>query len=230
MREERSCGCYSPGAVAAASANGLPSESRHTAHRSPGWMIEPPSSRTRSTVVARSATVKYGREAVSPGPGPRSVDSETQAVGVGLPPRSGRGGPWREGDPEDSVPELRARRVRRPEIDQWRGHGREYGWRIVFAFPLRDMQLFPGGRISPTGGDVLAGIIGWRRAWTVSMISALSMPCSRWRSLARRRCPERGPAQVVRISRCEIEQPGHVVGRHASHPALGADAPLASSG
>lgn len=57
-REQRSCRCYSPAAGAAASANGLPSESRHTAQRSPGWMIEPPSSRTRSSVVARSATVK----------------------------------------------------------------------------------------------------------------------------------------------------------------------------
>ena len=27
------------------------------------------------------------------------------------------------------------------------------------------------------GSDVPTGIIGWRRAWTVSMISALSMPC-----------------------------------------------------
>jgi hypothetical protein len=63
---------YSPIADAAASANGLPSESRHTAHRSPGWTSEPPSSRTRSSVPGRSATVKYGREAVSPGPGPRS--------------------------------------------------------------------------------------------------------------------------------------------------------------
>jgi hypothetical protein len=62
---------YSAGA-AAARANGLPSESRHTAHRSPGWMTDPPSARTRSSVVDRSATVKYGREAVSPGPGPRS--------------------------------------------------------------------------------------------------------------------------------------------------------------
>jgi len=58
LREQRWCRCYSPVAVAAASANGLPSESRHTAHRSPGWMIEPPSLQTRSTVVARSATVK----------------------------------------------------------------------------------------------------------------------------------------------------------------------------
>jgi hypothetical protein len=50
--------CYS--ASAAASAKGLPSESRHTAHRSPGWMIEPPSSRTRSSAVARSATLIPG--------------------------------------------------------------------------------------------------------------------------------------------------------------------------
>jgi hypothetical protein len=33
------------------------------------------------------------------------VDSEAQVVGVGLPPRSGRGGPWREVDPEDPVSE-----------------------------------------------------------------------------------------------------------------------------
>jgi hypothetical protein len=58
QREQRWCRCYSPGAGAAASANGLPSESRHTAHRSPGWMTEPPSSRTFSTVAARSATLK----------------------------------------------------------------------------------------------------------------------------------------------------------------------------
>ncbi len=64
--------CYPAISGAAASANGLPSESRHTAHRSPGWMTEPPSSRTRSIVVGRSATLKYGREAVSPGPDPRS--------------------------------------------------------------------------------------------------------------------------------------------------------------
>ncbi len=43
---------------AAASANGLPSESRHTAQRSPGWITEPPSSPTRSSVASRSATVK----------------------------------------------------------------------------------------------------------------------------------------------------------------------------
>ena len=72
LDDQRSYWCYSAGALVAARANGLPSESRHTAHRSPGWMMEPPRSRTRSSVVDRSATVKYGREAVSPGPGPRS--------------------------------------------------------------------------------------------------------------------------------------------------------------
>src|SRR5919199_675512 len=49
---------------AAASANGLPSESRHTAQRSPGWMTEPPNSRVRSSAAGRSATVKYGSDAV----------------------------------------------------------------------------------------------------------------------------------------------------------------------
>jgi hypothetical protein len=42
----------------AASANGLPSESRHIAQRSPGWMTDPPSSRTRWSVAVMSATVK----------------------------------------------------------------------------------------------------------------------------------------------------------------------------
>jgi len=33
------------------------------------------------------------------------VDSEAQAVGLRLPPGSGRGGPGREVDPEDATPE-----------------------------------------------------------------------------------------------------------------------------
>ncbi len=44
--------------VRAASANGLPSESRQTAQRSPGWTTEPPSAPTRSIAAGRSATVK----------------------------------------------------------------------------------------------------------------------------------------------------------------------------
>ena len=52
------------------------------------------------------------------------VDSEAQVVGVGLPPGSGRGGPWCEGDPEDSVPEpAGAIRILGRELDQWCGHG-----------------------------------------------------------------------------------------------------------
>lgn len=42
----------------AASANGLPSESRQTAHRSPGWTTEPPSSSTSSSALTMSPTVK----------------------------------------------------------------------------------------------------------------------------------------------------------------------------
>jgi hypothetical protein len=70
-RFARAAVVYSARAGPAASANGLPSESRQTAQRSPGWITEPSSSQTRWTVAGRSATTKYGREAVSPGPGPR---------------------------------------------------------------------------------------------------------------------------------------------------------------
>jgi hypothetical protein len=53
------------------------------------------------------------------------VDSEAQAVGVGLPSGSGRRGPWREGDAEDSVPEpARAIGIIGRKLDQWHGHGR----------------------------------------------------------------------------------------------------------
>ena len=93
------------GTGAAASAKGLPSESRQTAHRSPGWMTEPPSSRTRSSVAGRSATVKYGREGSVAGTGSAIVDPEARAVGVRLPPGSGHGGPGREIDPKDPTPE-----------------------------------------------------------------------------------------------------------------------------
>jgi hypothetical protein len=37
---------------------GLPSESRHTAHRSPGWITSPPAERTRSSAAGRSSTAK----------------------------------------------------------------------------------------------------------------------------------------------------------------------------
>ena len=44
--------------VGLARPKGLPSESRQIAHRSPGWMISPPSSTTRSSAVGRSVTLK----------------------------------------------------------------------------------------------------------------------------------------------------------------------------
>ena len=62
------------------------------------------------------------------GTGSTIVDSEAQVVGVGLPPGSGRGGPWREGDPEHSVPEPPgAIGIVGREFDQWRGHATKYG-------------------------------------------------------------------------------------------------------
>jgi hypothetical protein len=52
------------------------------------------------------------------------VDSEAQAVGVGLPPRSGRGGPWREGDTQDCMPEpAGAIGIVGRKLDQWSGYG-----------------------------------------------------------------------------------------------------------
>jgi len=51
----------------AARPNGLPSESRQIAQRSPGWTTLPSSSTTRSSARARSGTRKYGSEKRSPG-------------------------------------------------------------------------------------------------------------------------------------------------------------------
>jgi hypothetical protein len=57
-----------------------------------------------------------------------TVDSEAQAVGVDLPARSGRGGPWAELYPENSMPELAgAIGIVGWELDQRRGHQRKYG-------------------------------------------------------------------------------------------------------
>jgi hypothetical protein len=72
-------------------------------------------------------------------PGTRStlVDAEAQVVGLGLPPRSGRSGPWREGDPEDSVPEPQgAFGIVGREFDEWGGHARKYDQQFA-PFPLR---------------------------------------------------------------------------------------------
>jgi hypothetical protein len=52
------------------------------------------------------------------------VDSQAQAVAVGLPPGSRRGGPWREGDTEHSMPEpAGAIGIVGRKLDQWLGHG-----------------------------------------------------------------------------------------------------------
>src|SRR5690349_23910522 len=56
--------------AAAASPNGLPSESLQIAHASPGWTTLPPSASTSSSAFGRSSTLKYGIENVSPGPLP----------------------------------------------------------------------------------------------------------------------------------------------------------------
>jgi hypothetical protein len=70
----------------AARPNGLPSESRQIAQRSPGWTTLPPSSTTRSSACARSGTRKYGSEKRSPGPRPRSCSpSDGRAAWVCKP-------------------------------------------------------------------------------------------------------------------------------------------------
>jgi hypothetical protein len=51
-------GTYAEALERRLSANGLPSESRQIAQRSPGWTTLPPSSATRSSAAATSATSK----------------------------------------------------------------------------------------------------------------------------------------------------------------------------
>src|SRR5579862_4433153 len=53
---------YRAYALRAASPKGLPSESRQTAQRAPGWITSPPSSFTCCSAASRSSTSKYGRE------------------------------------------------------------------------------------------------------------------------------------------------------------------------
>jgi hypothetical protein len=119
--------------------------------------------------------VKYGRDAVSPGSGPRLWIPKPQAIRVGLPTRSGGRGPRREADPEDSVPELEgAIGIVGWEFDQRRGHGRSMA-SASCSLLLRPTSSAEVGCQSRS--DALIGIIGARRAWTVTMISGLSMPC-----------------------------------------------------
>ena len=56
-----------------------------------------------------------------------------------------------------------------------------YRFRLLAALSAGTAELLRAQqrltRAVHRGSDVPTGIIGWRRAWTVSMISALSMPC-----------------------------------------------------
>jgi hypothetical protein len=71
------------------------------------------------------------------------VDSKPQAIRVGLPTRSGRRWPWREADPEDSVPELEgAIGIVGWEFDQRRGHGRSMAT-VSCSLLLRATNLGP---------------------------------------------------------------------------------------
>jgi hypothetical protein len=107
----------------------------------------------------RDAEVRKGSGIA--GTGSTIVDSEAQVVGVGLPPRSGRSGPWREGDPEDSVPEPPgAIRIVGWEFDEWRGHRCKYGWRFVFASPLRAICASDGGVVPDACCSSAAIVIG----------------------------------------------------------------------
>src|SRR4029453_13314008 len=87
------------------------------------------------------------------------VNSEAQAVSVGLPPGSGRRGTWGEGDAENAVPEpASASGIVSRKLDQWRRHGRSMAgappflssWRRAAASAVQ-------GRISAPPG--LAGVL-----------------------------------------------------------------------
>ena len=98
-------GAYAEAIEARARANGLPSESRQIAQRSPGCTTLPPNSVTRSRAAAMSATSKYGRENESPGPWPRYVNADRRAVAAGLPPGALILAPLTELDTEYPAPE-----------------------------------------------------------------------------------------------------------------------------
>ena len=109
----------------AARANGLPSESRQIAQRSPGWTIEnPPSSRTRSRGGGHVLDGEIGKRAGVSGPGAAPVDTEPQAAFLGFPALARAGGARGELDTEQSAPEPEGPiRVVGGELDQGRaGH------------------------------------------------------------------------------------------------------------
>ena len=71
---------------------------------------------------------EVGKRRGIPGTGSALVHSQTEAVGFGLPPGSGRGGPGREVDAKHSKPEAAGTTgVVSRELDQRRGHEPQYG-------------------------------------------------------------------------------------------------------
>ena len=80
-------------AAPAARPKGVPSESRHTDHASPGWMTEPPSAATRSSAAAMSATAKYGQRGGVPRAAAALVDADRGRGPVRLAAGPLAGGP-----------------------------------------------------------------------------------------------------------------------------------------
>jgi hypothetical protein len=77
------------------------------------------------------------------------VDSEAHGARFAFPSRSGRGGPRRELDAEDAVPEpASAIGIVGRKFDQGRGHGREYG-RRVRSLVLRRVPALRGAASRP---------------------------------------------------------------------------------
>jgi hypothetical protein len=70
-----------------------------------------------------------------PGTGTTLVNSQAEAVGVGLPPGSGPGGSRHKVNPKHSTPEaLGTIGVVGRELDQGRGHEDKYGQQVAFRF------------------------------------------------------------------------------------------------
>ena len=132
LRRRGSCcpsvgGSYRESWGSAASANGLPSESRQTAHRSPGWMTDPPSSRTRSRDARQVVDREVGEGGGIAGPRPTLMDPEAKAVVLDLPSRAGVGGSRDDLDVQHAAPETAsAVGVVSGELDQRDGHRPEY--------------------------------------------------------------------------------------------------------
>ena len=124
-----------------ASAKGLPSESRHTAHRSPGGLP------THQLTDAFECHGQVGDGEVREGSGiprtgPTLVDPEAEAVGVDLPPGSGPGGSRGKVNPEHCTPEaVGASGVVGREFDPGCGHEDQYGRQVARHLTAGDVRL-----------------------------------------------------------------------------------------